>query len=235
VNPILAAVALVVVAGTVVAVAARAPRVAILGLAIVLIGSPVLADPLPAPLGLASRFVGAILMAYLLWIAARDRGRILGPSPTTGGSRIGWPAEALMAAAAFVVGFAAHGLGAPALGSALSSAAGFAVAALALSATVTGIDVLRVGIGSLLLLDGALLVRAGLGGTPDQLEQLVTTGALVVVAAAIATLARAALADGTVGFDFSADGRRRRREPDAHPIEPRVGEPRVGEMTRRPR
>ena len=62
-NPILAAVALVVVAGTVVAVAARPPRVAILGLAIVLIGSPVLADPLPAPLGLASRFVGAILAA----------------------------------------------------------------------------------------------------------------------------------------------------------------------------
>ena len=224
-NPILAAVALVVVAGTVVAVAARPPRVAILGLAIVLIGSPVLADPLPAPLGLASRFVGAILMAYLLWIAARDRGRVRGPSPLTGGSHIGWPAEALMAASAFVVGFAAHGLGAPALGSSLSSAAGFAVAALAVSATVTGVDVLRVGIGSLLLIDGALLVRAGLGGTPDQLEQLVTTGALVVVAAAIGTLARAALADGAGGFDFSADGRgSRRREPDAHPIEPRVGD-----------
>jgi hypothetical protein len=78
---------------------------------------------------------------------------------------------------------------------------------LPVSATVTGVDVLRVGIGSLLLIDGALLVRAGLGGTPDQLEQLVTTGALVVVAAAIATLARAALADGAGGFDFSADGR----------------------------
>lgn len=224
-NPILAAVAVVVVAGTVVAVAARPPRVAILGLAIVLIGSPVLADPLPAPLGLASRFVGAILMAYLLWIAARDRGRVRGPSPLTGGSRIGWPSEALMAASAFVVGFAAHGLGAPALGSSLSSAAGFAVAALAVSATVTGVDVLRVGIGSLLLIDGALLVRVGLGGTPDQLEQLVTTGALIVVAAAIATLARAALADGTSAFDFSAAGRgSRRREPDAHPIEPHVGD-----------
>jgi hypothetical protein len=225
VNPILAAVALVMVAGTVVAVAARPPRVAILGLAIVLIGSPVLADPLPAPLGLASRFVGAILMAYLLWIAARDRGRIRGPSPLTGGSRIGWPAEALMAASAFVVGFAAHGLGAPALGSSLSSAAGFAVAALAVSATVTGVDVLRVGLGSLLLIDGALLVRVGLGGTPDQLEQLVTTATLIVVAAAIATLARAALADGAGAFDFSLEGRgSRRHEPDAHPIEQQVGD-----------
>ena len=72
-NPILAAVALVVVAGTVVAVACAIPACRILGLAVVLIGSPVLADPLPAPLGLASRFVGAILAAYLLWIAARDR------------------------------------------------------------------------------------------------------------------------------------------------------------------
>ena len=223
-NPILAAVAVVVVAGTVVAVTARAPRVAILGLAVVLIGSPVLADSLPAPLGLAARFVGAILMAYLLWIAARDRGRLRGPSPMTGGSRNGWPAEALMAAAAAVVGFAAHGLGAPALGSPMSSAAGFAVAALALSATITGVDVLRVGIGSLLLLDGALLVRVGLGGTPDQLEQLVTTGTFVVFAAAIATLARAAVADGTAAFDFAPDVRRRRREPDAHPIEPRVGD-----------
>jgi hypothetical protein len=225
VNPILAAVALVVVAGTVVAVASRDPRVAILGLAVVLIGSPVLTDPLPAPLGLAGRFVGAILAAYLLWIAVRDRTRVRGTTALTGGSRIGWPAEALMAASAFVVGLAAHGLGAPALGSSLSSAAGFAVAALALSAAMTGIDVVRVGIGSLLLLDGALLVRAGLGGTPDQLEQLITTGALIVVAASIATLARAALSDGSGGFDFSVeDTGHRRRAPDAHPMEPRVGD-----------
>jgi hypothetical protein len=222
VNPLLAAIALVVVAGTVVAVASRDTRVAILGMAVVLIGSPVLADPLPAPLGLATRFVGAILSAYLLWIVARDRGRSRGPAPVTGGSRIGWPAETLVAGAAFVVGYAAHGLGAPALGSALASAAGFAVAALAVPATMTGTDVIRVGIGSLLLLDAGLLVRAGLGGTPDELEQLITSGTLVVVAAAVATLAASARADGAGGFEFSLEGRRRRRrEPDAHPIEPR--------------
>ncbi len=221
-NPLLAAIAIGVVAGTVVAVASRDPRVAILGMAVVLIGSPVLADPLPAPLGLAARFVGAILAAYLLWIVARDRGRSRGPAPVTGGSRIGWPAETLVAGAAFVVGFAAHGLGAPALGSALASAAGFAVAALAVPATMTGTDVIRVGIGSLLLLDAGLLVRAGLGGTPDELEQLISSATLVVVAAAVATLAGSARADGAGGFEFSLEGRRRRRhEPDAHPIEPR--------------
>jgi hypothetical protein len=223
VNPILAAVAVVVVTGTVVAIAARDARSAILGLAIVLIGSPVMADPLPAPLGLAARTIGAILCAYLLWIVARDRGPARAPSAVTTGSRIGWPAETLVAAAALVTGFVAHGLGAPALGSALASAAGFAVAALAVPAVTTGNDVLRVGIGSLLLLDAGLLVRAGLGGTPDQLEQLVTSGALVVVAATIATLASSARSDGTGGYTFSVAGRRR-REPDAHRIEPRIGD-----------
>jgi hypothetical protein len=224
VNPILAAVALVVVAGTVVAVAAREARVSILGLALVLIGSPVMADPLPAPLGLAARFVGAILCAYLLWIVARDRGRVRGPSPATGGSRIGWPAETLVAGAAAVVGYAAHGLGAPALGSPLASAAGFAVAALAVPAAMTGNDVFRVGIGSLLLIDAALLVRTGLGGTPDQLEQLISSGLLIIVTAAIATLAGSARSDGSGGFEFSVEGRRRRRGADAHRIEPRIGD-----------
>lgn len=223
-NPILAAVALVVVAGTIVAVAARDARVAILGLTVVLIGSPVVADPLPSPLGLAARFVGAVLCAYLLWIVARERGRPRGPSPATGGSRIGWPAETLVAAAAAIAGFAAHGLGAPALGSPFASASGFAIAALAVSAAMTGTDVVRVGMGSLLLLAAALLVRAGLGGTPDQLEQLITSGALIVVTAATATLAGSARGDGSGGYAFSLEGRRRRRRPDAHRIEPRIGD-----------
>ena len=221
-NPILAAIALAVVAGTVVAVASRDARVAILGLSVVLIGSPVLADPVPAPLGLAARFVGAILAAYLLWIVARDGSRAGLPNAQTGGSRIGWPAETLVAAAASVVGFLAHGLGAPAMGSPLASAAGFAVAALAVSATMTGRDVLRVGLGSLLLIDAALLVGAALGGTPDELEQLIASATIVVVAGALATLAGSARSDGTGGFAFSLEGRaRRRREPDAHPLDPR--------------
>ena len=42
---------------------------------------------------------------------------------------------------------------------------------------------------------------------------------------AIATLARAALADGAGAFDFSLEGRgSRRHEPDAHPIEQQVGD-----------
>jgi hypothetical protein len=220
VNPILAGIAFAVVAGTVVAVASRGARMTMLGLVVVLIGSAVLADPIPAPLGLAARFVGAVLSTYLLWIVARDRPRPGEPTASTGGSRIGWPAEALLAAAAFVVGFAAHGLGAPALGSSLASAAGFAVAALAIAPVLTGQDVLRVGLGSLLLVDAGLLVRAALGGTPNELEQLVTSATLVVLAGTVATLAGSARAEGGGGFGFSLEGRgRRHRPPDAHPLD----------------
>ena len=48
----------------------------------------------------------------------------------------------------------------------MASAAGFALAALAVLPVVTGRDVLRVGIGLALLLTGALLVRVGLGARP---------------------------------------------------------------------
>ncbi len=219
-NPILAGIALVVAAGAVVTVSSRDARTTLLGLAVVLIGSAVLADPIPAPLGLAARFVGAILATYLLWVVARDHPRAGTTATSTGGSRIGLPAEALLAAAALVVGFAAHGLGAPAVGSSFASAAGFAVAALAIAPTVTGRDVLRVGLGSLLLVDAGLLVRAALGGTPGELEQLVATATIVVLAGTVATLAGSARADGSGGFALSLEGRgRRHRDPDAHPLD----------------
>jgi hypothetical protein len=216
-NPILALVALAIVGGAVVVVAARDTRTVLLALAVTLVASPLLADPLSMPLGLAARLVGAILATYLLWVVARDRGDAsLLPSPTEG-SRIGWPAEILVAAGAAVVGFAAHGLGAPAAGPPLASAAGFAVAALALTPVVTGRDVVRVGTGLLLLIDAALLVRSALGGTPGEVEQLVTATMLIVLAGSLAALAAGARADGTGGYVFADPARRVRREPDAHP------------------
>jgi len=213
-------VALAVVGGAVVVVAARDTRTVLLALAVTLVASPLLADPLATPLGLAARFVGAILAVYLLWVVARERGVVgILPSPT-GGSRIGWPAEVLVAGGAAVVGFAAHGLGAPAGGPPLASAAGFAVAALAVAPVATGRDVMRVGTGLLLLIDAALLVRIALGGTPGDVEQLVTAAMLIVLAGALAALAANARADGTGGYALSDPGRVRvRREPDAHPLD----------------
>ncbi len=226
-NPILAVVAMAVVAGAVIAVSSRDARIVVLALAGTLVLSPLLADPIAAPAGLAARLIGSILGAYLLWMAVRERpvenevSAAIQATVQTGGSRIGWPAEALVGASAAVVGFAAHGLGAPGLGPDLGSAAGFAVAALAVAPLLSGRDVLRLGTGLFLLLDAALVVRVALGGTPDPLEHLVTGGLLVALGGTLAVLAVAARTDGQGGMELAAEsGPRRRREPDARPLDP---------------
>lgn len=232
-NPILAGVAIAVVAGAVIAVSSRDARIVVLALAGTLVFSPLLADPIVAPAGLAARLVGSILGAYLLWMAVRERPMedqvtaTIAATVQTGGSRIGWPAEALVGASAAVVGFAAHGLGAPGLGPELASAAGFAVAALAVAPLLSGRDVLRLGTGLFLLLDAALMVRVALGGTPDPLEHLVTSGLLVALGGTLAALAVAARTDGRGGLELAAEsGPRRRREPDARPLDPAGPPPR---------
>lgn len=220
-NPLLAGVALLVVTGAIVAVSAREPRLVVLALAVTLVVGPLIATPMPDPLGMAARLVGSLLAVYLLWMAVRDRpdrASSAGPGRTEG-SRIGWPAEVLVAAAAAMVGWSGHGLGAPAGGPALASAAGFALAALAVTPLLTGGDVLRVGAGMFLLVEAALMVRTALGGTPPALEQLLTAGLLIAMGGTLAALARAARNDTNGGFDIDLDRPvRRRREPDARPL-----------------
>lgn len=227
-NPILSGVALAVIAGAVVVVSARDARIVVVAAAFVLLLSAVVADPLATPVSLAARSVGALLAAYLLWIAARDHPEAGLPPASTEGSRIGWPAETLLAAAAAITGYAAHGLGAPAGGPMEASVAGFALAALAVAPVLTGRDVFRVGVGLLLLIDAACLVRVALGGTPDPLEQLLTAVLIVALAGAVAALGRAARADGVGGFGFASDARAPgapRRRSDAHPIDAPVRRP----------
>jgi hypothetical protein len=216
VNPALAGVALAVVVGAVVAVSARNARTAIFGLVVTMVGAPLLADPIAEPLALAARLVGAVLAGYLLWIAAR------GERVRTGGSRVGWPTEAFLAAGAAAVGYGSQGLGAPAVGPDVAAAAGFALAALSMLPVVTGRDVLRVGLGLALLLTGALLVRTSLGGTPDALEELLTAGLVATLGGAVAVLTAAARSDGVAGFELStATPHRSSHGADAHPIDPR--------------
>lgn len=211
-NPALVGVALAVVVGAVVAGSARNARSAILGLVVTMVAAPVLADPMPAPLALAARLVGAVLAGYLLWMATR------GDRVQTHGSPVGWPTDAFLAIAAAVVGYGSHGLGAPADGPPLAAAAGFALAALAILPIVTGRDILRIGLGLCLLLGGALLVRESLGGTPDPLEELMTAGLVATLGGAVAILAVAARTDGHPGFDLSTTTPRRpRHDADAHP------------------
>lgn len=215
-NPALAGVALAVVVGAVVAGSARNARTAIFGLVVAMVGAPILADPTPVPLALAARLVAAVLAGYLLWVATR------GPRSRTGGSLVGWPTDAFLAAGAAVVGYGSHGLGAPAPGPALAAAAGFALAALAVLPVVTGRDILRIGLGLSLLLGGALLVRTSLGGTPDPLEELLMAGLVATLGGAIAVLAVAARSDGGSGFEMSAaTPRHSSHASDAHPLEPR--------------
>ncbi|HET9347100.1 MAG TPA: hypothetical protein VFO05_15515, partial [Candidatus Limnocylindrales bacterium] len=128
----------------------------------------------------------ALLAARLIAIAIRDL------DGQTAGSRLGWPVEGLAAAAGAVVGFGTHGLGAAALGPAEASAAGFALGVLAAAPIVTSRDVYRLGVGAMLLLVGGLLVRAGLGGTPSELEQLVTCGLIAGLGGAVAVIVRGA-------------------------------------------
>lgn len=211
-NPALAAVAIAILAGAVAAVFVRDARLAVLSMAVVIAIAPFLADPIAAASGLTARVLAAVLATYLLWIVVRDG------AFQTGGSRLGWPADGMVAAAATVVGFAAHGLGAPTHGPAFASAVGFGLAALSIAPLLTGRDIVRVGIGLSLLLQGALLVRVGLGGTPSTLEELVTAWVVVVLGGATAALAMAARGDGTAGFALANElPARRRRQTDLRP------------------
>lgn len=189
-NLALAGLACVVVAGAVVAVSARETRASLLGLVVALLAASLIADPLPGPLPIAARLASAFLACRFIAVAIRNL-----DAPTSG-SRLGWPVEVLAAAAAAVIGFGTHGLGAPGMGPAEAQAAGFAVGVLAASPIVSSRDVFRLGVGAILLLIGGLLVRQGIGGTPSELEQVVTSGLVVCLGGAIGVLilgARAAV------------------------------------------
>jgi hypothetical protein len=190
VNLALAGLACVVVAGAVVAVSARETRSALLGLLVALLGAALIADPLPGPLPIAARIASAFLACRLIAVAIRNL------DEPTSGSRLGWPVEALAAAAAAAIGLGTHGLGAPGEGPAEAQAAGFAIGVLAASPIVSSRDVFRLGVGAILLLVGGLLVREGIGGTPTELEQLVTSGLVVGLGGAVGVVvlgARAAV------------------------------------------
>jgi hypothetical protein len=218
VNVALAIVAGVTVAGAVLAVSARDVRATVLGVLIVLLAAPLVANPWPGPLPILARIAAALLAARLLTIGLRD-------STATGGSRIGWPAEALAAGAATVIGFGSHGLGAAALGPAEAQAAGFGLIALAITPLVTGRDVLRLGVGSLLLVMGALMVRVGLDRPAGEGEQLIVGLLTIGLGGAVGVIAAAARAAGGLEVANRSVDRRGPRPPDAHRAVPSAAVP----------
>jgi len=216
VNPTLAGVALAVVLGAVVATSARNARAAVLGLVLALVGASFVADPLPDSLGLGARLIGTVLAGYLLWVASR------GGDARTGGSRLGWPAELLVAGAAAAAGYGSHISSDLGDGPAVALATGFALVALAVGPIINGRDALRTGIGLLLLIGGAILVRSGLAGHPAALEQLVIACLVAALGGAVATLAASARLEGETGFELAtATGEPVRRPPVARSLEPR--------------
>lgn len=192
-NPTLAGVALAVTAGAVIAVSAREARAACIGLALALGLGPLLADPLPGPAVLGARVVTGILVVYLL------RAVTAGTDVRGLGSRIGWPAEAMLAVAAGIAGIAIAGTltslqpgsSGPAGGpldvltsSAVTLAAGLAAIAVGLTPAFLAGNPLRTVIGLLLVLLGVVLTRTGIAGPPGELEQLGVDGLLLAVGAA---------------------------------------------------
>jgi hypothetical protein len=165
----------------VLAVSSRDARVATVGLVGALALAPMVADPLPDPLAIGVRIVAAVLAVALLRVATR-------PSPLTTGSRIGWPATALAAAAAFVAGLVGHAAITGASGPGAAAATGAAVGIVALAPALDRRDVLRLTTGLLLLLASADLIRAATLGSPDGLAELSGSSALIAISAAGATL-----------------------------------------------
>lgn len=201
-NPLLAGVAFAVTAGGVVAVSAREARAALVGLAIALAAAPFLADPLPPLSTLATRVIGAALAAWMIRVAVMPGPVESDPRPRDaihGGSRMGWPAEALLAIAAWIVGLTvstnlvALNPGGPgispddvlgALGaSSLATGAGLAIIVIAIVPALGSRHSFRTALGLLILVQGVILFRAGVAGAPSDLEEL--AGVALMVGAAI--------------------------------------------------
>lgn len=209
----LIAIVLAIGAGAVVAVSTREPAAAAFGLAIALVASALLADPLPSAAILGVRVVAALLVASLIRWAARTGPRQ--PSP------LGWPAEALLATAGGVAGLglavglasivAAGGVQVGEPGSAgsvgtggpeaavltalaLTIAAGTSLLTLGLAPMIHGRPGIRRAIGLVLVTQAVLLVRVGIAGPGEELEEIARAALLVAAAASGAALARATAA-----------------------------------------
>lgn len=195
----LAGVSLAVTAGAVIAVSSREARAGLIGLVLALGLGPFLADPLPDAAVLGARVVTGILVVYLLRaVALSDTGHGLG-------SRIGWPAESVLAVGAALAGVAiatglltlepgeagrsdvpnAFGTLTP---SAVALAAGLASLVIGLAPAFLGRNALRTTIGLLLAVQGVVLARTGVAGPPGELEQLGIAGLFLAVGAAGACL-----------------------------------------------
>jgi len=239
VTPALVLLAVLVTAGAVVAVSAREPRLAVLGIIVVLTGAAYVVEPMPGVVALAARLVGSVLAGFLVWVSLR------GAPPPTAGWRMGWPGASAVAIVAFAIGWLAAGtmgtaLGTlaadgPAVGAAAALTGGSLVpraalgAALALSAlaaapVLLGRDALRLGLGLLLLLAAAGLLRNAFTAGTDGIVELGLAVLTAVSGAGVAILVSRSL-EAFGDLALRGPGRsdaaiRHRPTDDAHPLPP---------------
>ena len=203
----LVAIVLAIGAGAVIAVSTREAAAAAFGLAVALVASSLLADPLPSAAVLGVRVVAALLAAALIRWAAQGGPRQYSP--------LGWPAEALLATAAAIAGLgvavglatlsnaggipggeAGPGGPTPADAAVLTEmaliiAAGTSLLALGAAPLVHGQPGVRRAIGRVLVTQAVLLLRVGLAGAPSELEEIARAALLVAAAASGSALVRA--------------------------------------------
>ncbi len=222
-NLALVAVVLAIGAGAVIAVSTREAAAAAIGLAVTLVASALLIDPLPSAAILGVRIVAALLAVALIRWAAHGGPRQYSP--------LGWPGEALLATAAAVAGLgvavglaAAGAVGAPTVGGpagvpdgagagsslvttmALTIAAASMLVALGGAPLMHGRPGVRRAIGLVLVTQAVLLLRIGLAGPATELEEICRAALLVAAAATGSAMTRAtAAAHATIAADIEAD------------------------------
>lgn len=204
-NIALAAVALAVGAGAVVAVSIRELRAGLVGLAAVLVGGSLLSDPLPTPATLGVRIVGGLLVIAILQATLPEP---VDAGPGGDGSALGWPAESLIGSAAALagLGIALTLLSPAAFGGDIGPGGGLSRVSPAVLETMTAAVLFALGaapaalgrsgarraVGIVLIAEATILLRTGFAGPPGDFEQLAIVGLLLGCAAVAAVLARAA-------------------------------------------
>jgi hypothetical protein len=176
--PVIAGVLVLAAAAT--AITVSDGRAVAIALFVALLISPFAASPLPGALEIAARAVAALLAAYVLWIVMK------GGAVKSEGTAIGIGAELAFGAAAYVLGWwlqPVHPLQGP-LG---EQATGFALVALAVL-PLSGSNVLRAGVGVMLLALGMSFVMETWLGPSPALAQLALTALLLVIPGALSLL-----------------------------------------------
>ncbi len=203
-TPALVVIAVLVVIGAVVAIAAATPRLAVLGLVVAMVGATYVVEPLPGSQGLLARLAGTTLGTYLVWVALRHA------PPSIPAASTGWAGTAAIAVVAFAAGWLAatslgvtlgtgspDGPGSGGAGAALVAGTPVARAAVGAALALTAIavpqvalarDTLRLGVGLLLLLAAAGLVANALIGRLDSVVELAMAVMTALAGAAVAAV-----------------------------------------------